>query len=65
MAFNGDISVPTGQQADVVLVAGGTATVAGNVKTLVVSTARPSSRAPRSNPRSLPAARCRSTPRPP
>jgi hypothetical protein len=36
MAFNGDITVPTGEQADTVLVAGGTATVAGHVKTVVV-----------------------------
>jgi hypothetical protein len=36
MAFNGDVTVPTGEQADAVLVAGGTATVAGHVKTVVV-----------------------------
>jgi len=36
MAFNADLTVPTGEQADVVLVAGGTATVAGHVKTVVV-----------------------------
>ena len=36
MAFNGDVTVPAGEQADVVLVAGGTATVAGHVKTVVV-----------------------------
>jgi hypothetical protein len=36
MAFNGDVTVPTGEQADVVFVAGGTATVAGHVKTVVV-----------------------------
>ena len=36
MAFNGDVTVPAGEQADAVLVAGGTATVAGHVKTVVV-----------------------------
>ena len=36
MAFNGDVTVPTGEQADVVLVTGGTATIAGDVKTVVV-----------------------------
>lgn len=36
MAFNGDVTVPAGDQADVVLVTGGTATVAGDVTTIVV-----------------------------
>jgi len=36
MAFNGDVTVPTGEQVDALLVAGGTATVAGHVKTVVV-----------------------------
>lgn len=36
MAFNGDITVPAGDQADVVMVTRGTATVAGDVKTVVV-----------------------------
>ena len=36
MAFNGDLTVPAGDQADVVLVTGGTATVAGDVTTIVV-----------------------------
>jgi len=36
MAFNGDVPVPTGGQADAVLVAGGTATIAGHVQTVVV-----------------------------
>ena len=36
MAFNGDITVPAGDQADFVMVTRGTATVAGDVKTVVV-----------------------------
>ena len=36
MAFNGDISVPSGQQVDVVMVTDGTANIAGQVKTVVV-----------------------------
>jgi hypothetical protein len=36
MAFNGDITVPAGDQADVVFVTGGTATVAGEATTVVV-----------------------------
>lgn len=36
MAFNGDITVPAGDQADVVMVTRGTATIAGDVKTVVV-----------------------------
>jgi hypothetical protein len=36
MAFNGDITIPAGDQAEVVFVTDGTATVAGHVETLVV-----------------------------
>jgi hypothetical protein len=36
MGFNGDITVPAGDQADFVMVTRGTATVAGDVKTVVV-----------------------------
>ncbi|HLO35818.1 MAG TPA: hypothetical protein VK194_07040, partial [Candidatus Deferrimicrobium sp.] len=36
MAFNGDVTVPTGEQADVVLVTNGTATIAGDVKDVAV-----------------------------
>ena len=36
MAFNGDVTVPAGEQADVVIVTGGTATVGGTVDTVVV-----------------------------
>lgn len=36
LAFNGDITVPAGEQAAFVLVTGGTATVAGDVTTVVV-----------------------------
>ena len=36
LAFNGDVTVPAGEQADFVLVTGGTATVAGDVTTVVV-----------------------------
>jgi len=36
IAFNGDVTIPAGDQADFVLVTGGTATVAGEVETLVV-----------------------------
>lgn len=36
MAFNGNVTVPSGEQADVVIVTGGTATIAGDVRTLVV-----------------------------
>ena len=36
MAFNGNVTVPAGEQADVVLVTGGTATIAGHVTTLAV-----------------------------
>lgn len=36
MAFNGDITVVSGEQADVVLVTSGTATIAGAVETVVV-----------------------------
>ena len=36
LAFNGDLTVPAGDQADFVLVAGGTATVSGDVTTIVV-----------------------------
>lgn len=36
LAFNGDVSIPAGDQADVVFVTGGTATVAGAVTTIVV-----------------------------
>ena len=36
MAFGGDISVPVGEQADVVFVANGDADIAGTVKTLTV-----------------------------
>jgi hypothetical protein len=36
MAFNGDITVPAGDQADFVMVTKGTATIAGDAKTVVV-----------------------------
>ena len=36
IAFNGDVTVPTGDAADVVFVTGGTATVSGTVETVVV-----------------------------
>ena len=36
MSFSGDVTVPAGEQADFVLVTGGTATVNGEVRTLVV-----------------------------
>ena len=36
MAFNGDITVPAGEQADAVIVTNGTATIAGEVKNVVV-----------------------------
>jgi hypothetical protein len=36
MAFNGDVTVPAGDQADVVFVTGGTATIQGQVRSLVV-----------------------------
>ncbi len=36
MAFNGDVTVPTGDAADGVFVTGGTATIRGNVETVVV-----------------------------
>jgi len=36
VAFNGDVTVPTGEVADGVLVTGGTATVRGTVETVVV-----------------------------
>lgn len=36
IAFNGDVTVPAGETADAVLVTGGTATIAGQVETLVV-----------------------------
>ena len=36
LAFNGDITVPAGEQADFVMVTGGTATVAGDATTVVV-----------------------------
>ncbi|OGO58623.1 MAG: hypothetical protein A2Z32_02965 [Chloroflexi bacterium RBG_16_69_14] len=36
IAFNGDVTIPAGDQADFVLVTGGIATVAGEVETLVV-----------------------------
>lgn len=36
MAFNGDVTVPSGEQADAVLVTGGTATIRGEVETLAV-----------------------------
>jgi hypothetical protein len=36
LAFNGDITVPAGDQADFVLVTGGTATVAGDATTVIV-----------------------------
>ena len=36
LAFNGDITVPAGDQADFVMVTGGTATVAGDATTIVV-----------------------------
>jgi hypothetical protein len=36
MAFNGDITVPAGEQADVVIVTNGTATIAGQVNNVVV-----------------------------
>ena len=36
MAFNGDITVPAGEQADAVIVTNGTATIAGQVKNVVV-----------------------------
>ena len=36
IAFNGDVTVPDGKSADAVLVTGGTATIAGDVQTLVV-----------------------------
>ena len=36
MSFGGDVTIPSGQQADFVLVTGGTATVGGEVQTLVV-----------------------------
>jgi hypothetical protein len=36
MAFNGDITIPAGDQAEVVFVTDGTATVAGHIETLVV-----------------------------
>ncbi len=46
MAFNGDITVAAGEQADVVLVTGGTATIAGDVETArrVRRTGRPPGR---------------------
>jgi hypothetical protein len=36
MAFNGDVTVPAGEQADTVFVANGTATIGGQVKNVVV-----------------------------
>ena len=36
IAFNGDVTVPTGEQADVVLVTNGTATISGDVKNVAV-----------------------------
>jgi hypothetical protein len=36
MAFNGDVTVPAGEQADTVFVANGTATISGQVKNVVV-----------------------------
>ena len=35
MSFNGDVDLPAGQHADVVLVVNGTATIDGDVGTLV------------------------------
>ncbi len=36
MAFNGDVTVPAGEQADAVIVTNGTATISGQVKNVVV-----------------------------
>ena len=36
IAFNGDVTVPAGESADAVLVTGGTATIAGQVESVVV-----------------------------